>query len=164
MILSNTGVLFDALLRNISSTVFTEKEREKVIEDVKKDLEELKQIDKESKRDKSDWIQSTAEADEARKRASEKAVMEALISKSIRNVRGDSMLSLAPRGRARTFVVPHKPKCKSTSNFAERVQVTCDETSKYRSIDGYCNNLNNPAQGAAGIPMRRLTNTAYADG
>ena len=47
MILSNTGVLFDALLRNISSTVFTEKEREKVIEDVKKDLEELKQIDKE---------------------------------------------------------------------------------------------------------------------
>ena len=38
----------------------------------------------------------------------------------------------------------------------------CD--SKYRSLDGSCNNLASPRQGAAGEPMPRLMDNAYSDG
>ena len=45
--------------------------------------------------------------------------------------------------------------------------VTCDPcsvTDKFRRIDGVCNNLvNDKLWGAAGIPMRRLTHSAYSD-
>lgn len=35
---------------------------------------------------------------------------------------------------------------------------------KYRSVDGSCNNLDNPLQGAAEIPFLRLLDPAYEDG
>ena len=38
----------------------------------------------------------------------------------------------------------------------------CD--SKFRSLDGSCNNLASPSQGAAGKPMPRLMDNAYSDG
>lgn len=34
---------------------------------------------------------------------------------------------------------------------------------KYRSVDGSCNNLDNPLQGAAGVPFLRLLTPAYED-
>lgn len=35
---------------------------------------------------------------------------------------------------------------------------------RYRSVDGSCNNLDNPLQGAAEVPFLRLLNPAYEDG
>ncbi len=35
---------------------------------------------------------------------------------------------------------------------------------KYRSVDGSCNNLDNPLQGASDIPFKRLIKPAYDDG
>ncbi|XP_060850506.1 peroxidase-like isoform X2 [Rhopalosiphum padi] len=42
--------------------------------------------------------------------------------------------------------------------------VTCDNTSKYRSIDGSCNNLEHPLWGAALTPYVRLGPAYYDDG
>ena len=40
----------------------------------------------------------------------------------------------------------------------------CDPSSKFRTIDGTCNNLANPTQGAAGTPFRRMLPAHYEDG
>ena len=157
------------MLRNISSIPFTEEETKKIQKFVRKYLKELEKIGKESKREPSDWTQSTAKADEAAKKASEKAVIEALIKKSIRKLGSENAIfSLQDKFHANALpdILPpeRKRKCKSTSEFVVRLEVDCDETSKYRAIDGYCNNLEHPAHGAAGIPMRRFAKTAYADG
>ncbi|XP_049540018.1 peroxidase-like [Anopheles darlingi] len=39
-----------------------------------------------------------------------------------------------------------------------------DQSSRFRTIDGTCNNLNEPLQGAAMRPYRRLVDAKYADG
>ena len=41
---------------------------------------------------------------------------------------------------------------------------TCDPKAKFRSIDGTCNNLQNPLWGASKIPFRRLLPQRYEDG
>ncbi|XP_048775240.2 chorion peroxidase-like [Ostrea edulis] len=43
-------------------------------------------------------------------------------------------------------------------------KITCDENSKYRTIDGSCNNLANPYWGKAGTPLVRFVCSAYDDG
>ena len=40
----------------------------------------------------------------------------------------------------------------------------CDGNSRYRSIDGTCNNLHYPHRGAVSAPFRRLLPSNYADG
>ncbi|XP_071797146.1 lactoperoxidase-like [Asterias amurensis] len=40
----------------------------------------------------------------------------------------------------------------------------CDDTVPYRSIDGTCNNIDNPEQGSAGTPLLRVVDNAYDDG
>jgi hypothetical protein len=41
----------------------------------------------------------------------------------------------------------------------------CDSTSKYRNVDGSCNNLNNPILGKSNTPFKRYLNeTSYDDG
>jgi len=42
--------------------------------------------------------------------------------------------------------------------------LVCDVTSKYRTFDGTCNNLNNPLYGAANTPYKRMMGPAYGDG
>ncbi|KAG8230291.1 hypothetical protein J437_LFUL010194, partial [Ladona fulva] len=42
--------------------------------------------------------------------------------------------------------------------------VQCDPNSKYRTIDGSCNNAANPRQGAPNMPYGRLVPHRYADG
>ena len=41
---------------------------------------------------------------------------------------------------------------------------TCDPDSKFRTLDGTCNNLASPRQGAAATAMPRLMDNAYSDG
>jgi len=43
-------------------------------------------------------------------------------------------------------------------------KVTCDENSMYRTIDGSCNNLENPLWGATKTPYVRLGPATYDDG
>lgn len=48
-----------------------------------------------------------------------------------------------------------------------RREASCSDScfhSRYRSLDGTCNNLDRPLQGAAGTPFRRLMQSAYEDG
>lgn len=42
--------------------------------------------------------------------------------------------------------------------------VDCDETSKYRSIDGTCNNIENPSWGSAMTAYTRVLFSQYFDG
>lgn len=42
--------------------------------------------------------------------------------------------------------------------------VTCDVHSKYRTLNGSCNNLENKLWGSSGTPYIRLTPANYADG
>ena len=41
---------------------------------------------------------------------------------------------------------------------------TCSSSSAYREIDGTCNNLQNPLNGAAGVSFRRILPAFYGDG
>ena len=40
----------------------------------------------------------------------------------------------------------------------------CDRDAKYRTLDGTCNNLASPKQGASATAMPRLMDNAYSDG
>ncbi|GFR92449.1 chorion peroxidase [Elysia marginata] len=40
---------------------------------------------------------------------------------------------------------------------------SCDHQSRYRSVDGYCNNLDNPAWGTPGWPFKRMLPSLYDD-
>ena len=40
----------------------------------------------------------------------------------------------------------------------------CDRDAKYRTLDGTCNNLASPMQGASATAMPRLMDNAYSDG
>jgi len=42
--------------------------------------------------------------------------------------------------------------------------VTCDPNSKYRTVDGSCNNLKNPSWGASMTPFYRYINPEFSDG
>ncbi|RXG55343.1 Peroxidasin-like protein [Armadillidium vulgare] len=45
-----------------------------------------------------------------------------------------------------------------------RPQITCNPDYPYRTIPGWCNNLQNPYWGASLLPFRRLLRPAYANG
>lgn len=42
--------------------------------------------------------------------------------------------------------------------------VACDETARYRSIDGTCNNIENPSWGSAMTAYTRVVFSQYFDG
>lgn len=50
------------------------------------------------------------------------------------------------------------------SKFCPFTKVNCDSNYKYRSVDGKCNNLDNPLRGAANTPYKRILQPAYDDG
>ncbi|XP_059081531.1 peroxidase-like [Tigriopus californicus] len=41
--------------------------------------------------------------------------------------------------------------------------ITCDQSMRYRTIDGSCNNLRNPLQGREFTPLNRILDNAYSD-
>ena len=45
-----------------------------------------------------------------------------------------------------------------------RVPPTCDPDAEFRTIDGSCNNLEEPNWGQVGTPYQRLVNADYAPG
>ncbi|KAK7110844.1 hypothetical protein V1264_014655 [Littorina saxatilis] len=47
---------------------------------------------------------------------------------------------------------------------ARRQAESCDSTLRYRSVDGTCNNLNNPSWGSNGQNFLRLLDPVYDDG
>ncbi|XP_052771017.1 peroxidase-like [Mya arenaria] len=49
------------------------------------------------------------------------------------------------------------------SPYCIRRDAICDATARYRSIDGSCNNLNNPVWGRSNRPHRRLLKPVYKD-
>ena len=57
-------------------------------------------------------------------------------------------------------------KLKATPQFCPfQSNMDCDATSKYRNVDGSCNNLNNPLLGKSNTPFKRYINeTSYDDG
>lgn len=70
----------------------------------------------------------------------------------------------------------HKTKLKSGLNTTNGVKlkaspqfcpfqqtIDCDEKSKYRQIDGSCNNLNNPLLGKSSTPFKRFLPSVYED-
>lgn len=40
----------------------------------------------------------------------------------------------------------------------------CDKNAKYRTIDGFCNNLEFPEWGVSGVPLVRIVPGSYSDG
>ncbi|XP_071443375.1 peroxidase [Hetaerina americana] len=52
----------------------------------------------------------------------------------------------------------------SGSARCDQQPVQCDPKSKYRTIDGSCNNLNNPRLGTPNMPYGRLVPYRYSDG
>jgi len=49
-------------------------------------------------------------------------------------------------------------------NICDKSGLECDSSSRYRTFDGTCNNLQNPALGSVNSPYRRLLPPAYGDG
>lgn len=49
------------------------------------------------------------------------------------------------------------------SPYCRRREAICNATSKYRTIDGSCNNLNNPLWGRSNRPHRRFLKPVYMD-
>ena len=52
----------------------------------------------------------------------------------------------------------------SKFNHTEEENIACDRNSRFRTIDGTCNNLNYPLFGSILTPFRRLEPPAYGDG
>ena len=50
------------------------------------------------------------------------------------------------------------------SPYCRRREAICNMTSPYRTIDGSCNNLNNPLWGRSNRPHRRFLKSVYMDG
>jgi len=46
----------------------------------------------------------------------------------------------------------------------EENSLPCDHTGRYRSYNGWCNNLNNPAYGKSVTPLLRFLSAKYDDG
>ena len=49
-------------------------------------------------------------------------------------------------------------------NYTEGERIRCDKNSRFREINGTCNNLDNPRFGSILTPFRRLVPPAYGDG
>ena len=63
---------------------------------------------------------------------------------------------------------PYQQKCinltkESRQANSECLSQSCDPASKYRSIDGCCNNLENPSQGMPTTAFQRLLSSDYSD-
>ena len=50
------------------------------------------------------------------------------------------------------------------SPYCRRREAVCNATSRYRTIDGSCNNLNRPLWGRSNRPHRRFLPSVYMDG
>jgi len=48
--------------------------------------------------------------------------------------------------------------------YAALLAKQCDQTASFRTIDGTCNNINRPLNGAAKTPLNRLAISRYEDG
>ncbi|KAK3790497.1 hypothetical protein RRG08_060547 [Elysia crispata] len=59
---------------------------------------------------------------------------------------------------------PGRVKFQTQSASCQFPSPTCDRSSRFRSVDGYCNNLGNPAWGTPGWPFKRILPSLYDDG
>jgi len=73
-----------------------------------------------------------------------------------------------PHGHPHEDSLPHCKSQKFSSNNKPRVEAdclwedcACDKKSPYSRVDGVCNNLQHPYQGAAGAPFERLMGPNY---
>lgn len=65
----------------------------------------------------------------------------------------------------KTFLKASSIKLKSPPKFCPfSFEIACDNSSKYRQIDGSCNNLGSAMLGRSSTPFKRLLRTAYDDG
>lgn len=77
-----------------------------------------------------------------------------------------SQFKVASLARLRIFAKRNRMNgnVSDKENVCGKRQATCDSSSRYRSFDGLCNNLENPDLGATVTPFRRLLRPAYGDG
>ena len=79
------GLDFDEMLNNISSRVFTLEEKDNIYENVRKDIKRIEDLRKNSRKP-GGWVQSTALSARLARECREKAILEALLKKWIRNL------------------------------------------------------------------------------